>query len=186
MSRARIAILLLCALAMGLTSATVAAQNDLELKVKAAFLFNFLKFVTWPPGRAPTAADPPVLCVVGAADFAAVLAETVRDKAVEGNEVRVLKLDPGESFASCHVAYFAATSTDTAEAQLRGAAGRGVLTVHEADQAVPSGVVRFFLEDRRVRFELNTTAAEREQLQLSSRLLGVARRVQVGAGTSGG
>lgn len=186
MNRARIAVLLLCALAMGLTPARAVAQGELELKVKAAFLFNFLKFVTWPPGRAPTAAAPPVLCVVGAADFAAVLAETVRDKEVGGYEVRVLNLAPGESLASCHAAYLPASSADKAEAQLRGTAGYSVLTVHEADQAVPSGVVRFFLEDRRVRFEINTTAAEREHLQVSSRLLGVATRVQVGPGSSGG
>lgn len=174
---------LLAALVLGGWPVQAGAQTtDLEQKVKAAFLFNFLKFVTWPQGRVPADREPYVLCVIGDERFAHTVEQAIQDKTVSGHAVEVRGLAPGASLRACHLAHLApGTSLSAAEAALGGASGGGILTVHEADAAVPSGVMRFFLDQQRVRFEINTTAAERENLQLSSRLMGVAERVQVSA-----
>lgn len=171
------AALLLCCLSSLLLPPPVAAEASLELKVKAAFLFNFVRFVGWPPERAPALGQPYVLCTLDSAEFAAVLAETVNGKQVDGHGLQVLALRSGDALGACHVAYVAGNDPAVVDTQLRGAGGLGVLTVHEASAAVPSGVLRFFIDDRRVRFEVNGAAAERQRLQLSSRLLGVATRL---------
>jgi len=157
--------------------------GELELKVKAAFLFNFVKFITWPPPRMPARDEAYALCTIDAPEFAAMLAEVVRGKAVEGHALDVRSLRRGEGVSACHVVYFAAADPELVEATLRPASGPGILTVHEARAAVPSGAVRFYVAERRVRFEVNTAAAEQQQLQLSSRLLGVATRLQLRGGS---
>ena len=68
-------------------------------------------------------------------------------------------------------------SNAQAERLLGQLAGHNVLTVYEAQSTLPGGVVRFYLEDRRVRFEINATEAEREKLTVSSKLLAVAKVV---------
>lgn len=173
-SRTAAAILLL---GMLHASSAAGADTDLERKVKAAFIFNFVKFVTWPPARMPAVDQPYVLCSVDAPEFGAAMTDTVRDKRIEGHPVVVKDLNAGESMAACHVVFAGGGGRDGTATALRGAEGLGILTVHEADAALPSGIVRFFIQDRRVRFEVNTAAAAREHLQLSSRLLAVAERV---------
>jgi hypothetical protein len=156
------------------------AQTELEHKVKAAFLFNFLKFVTWPTDRGPADGHPYVLCVIGDARFTRTLGQAVEDKSVSGHPLEVRDVVAGAALNGCHLAYLApGPAAPAAESTLGTATGDGVLTVHESDVAVPSGVIRFFLDQQRVRFEINTAAAERRNLNLSSRLLGVAERVQV-------
>lgn len=174
---------LLAAFVLGGWCAQASAQaTDLEQKVKAAFLFNFLKFVTWPQNRTPADREPYLLCVIGDERFTQALGQAVHNKTVSGHAVELRDLAPGASLRACHLAYLANDSAaSAADAVLGTASGAGVLTVHEADAAVPSGVIRFFLDQQRVRFEINTAAAERENLQLSSRLMGVAERVQVSA-----
>lgn len=174
---------LLVALVLGGWTTQAGAQtSELEQKVKAAFLFNFLKFVTWPQGRIPAQGEPYVLCVIGDERFTQTLRQGTQNKSVSGHAVEVRDLAPAAPLRACHLAYLApASAASGAEAILGGAAGAGVLTVHEAGAAVPSGVMRFFLDQQRIRFEVNTAAAARENLHLSSRLMGVAERVEVSA-----
>lgn len=171
---------LLAVIVLGIWSAEAHAQIDLEQKVKAAFLFNFLKFVTWPQARTPADGKPYVMCVIDNESFTRTLALAIRDKTVSGHPVEVQDLAPGAPLGECHLAYLAPTaSMEATESALVGASGLGVLTVHEADAAVPSGVIRFFLDQQRVRFEINTSAAQRENLHVSSRLMELAERVKV-------
>lgn len=173
-------VALLAVAALGALPASATAQVELEQKVKAAFLFNFMKFVTWPPDREPAEQQPYVLCVVDDQRFTRTLHLAIRGKVVSGRPVEVRELAGGAPLRVCHLVWLGAgPGPQATESVLRGAAGGGVLTVHEAEAAVPSGVIRLFLDQQRIRFEVNTAAAEREHLQLSSRLLGVAVRVQV-------
>ena len=154
------------------------AADDLELKVKAAFLFNFAKFATWPPAKVGAPAAPLFLCVHGAGPIARVLEDTVRGRTIDGHAIEVLQSPRAEELRRCHVVYVAATEPARIAADLAALANHGVLTVHEGAEAQPGGVVRFFLtEGGRVRFEINVTAASREQLALSSKLLEVSQVV---------
>lgn len=154
------------------------AQDDLELKVKAAFLFNFAKFATWPPSKVKDAEAPLHLCVQGADDFARVLEDTVRGRSVGTHAVDVLRSSRTEDLKHCHIIYFAPADQNRTATELAGLAGESVLTVHESPEAQPQGVIRFFLSDEgRVRFEVNVAAASRAQVALSSKLLEVSQVV---------
>jgi hypothetical protein len=155
-----------------------ANQDDLELKVKAAFLFNFAKFTTWPPAKLGPADAPLFLCVYGESPIGRVLQDTVRGRTIGGHAIDVLQSSRADELHRCHVVYVGATDEARIVAGLGALSSHGVLTVHEAAAAQPAGVVRFFLSDGgRVRFEVNVTAASREQLTLSSKLLEVSQVV---------
>lgn len=159
-------------------TARAAAQDDLELKVKAAFLFNFAKFTTWPPSKLKGGDSNLLLCVLGASAIGAVLEDTVRGRSIAGHPIDVLQSPRPDDLRSCHIVYISATDDGRVAQELGSLANNGVLTVHEAGEAQSGGVIRFFLSDAgRVRFEVNVTAASREQLALSSKLLEVSRVV---------
>jgi hypothetical protein len=172
-----LAILLLAVLGASAARAAV-VDADLELKIKAAFLFNFAKFVDWGPDRLASAEAPIVICVVPPDPFDGILDETVRDKRVGGHPLVVQRIAPGSSLRGCHILYAGMRDPSALIALFASTSGGGVMTIHEANEALPGGVARLFLEENRVRFEINTAAAEREGLQISSKLLSVASVVQ--------
>lgn len=173
----RLGGLLLAALAALLVPAAAApatAEAELEYKVKAAFLFNFARFVVWPQEKFSAPDSPIDLCVLGNDPFGATLDETVRDKTVASHPLRVRRATQPEALRGCQIAYIASDHPARVAAALETLAGNGVLTVHEAPETLRNGVVRFLIEDRKVRFEINAAAAAREELQLSAKLLAVA------------
>lgn len=178
MTRWRHAVLTLGVLLGGSVQAAAGDASDLELKVKAAFLFNFAKFATWPPSKVQDASSPLLLCVSGTDGVAHVLQETVKGRTIGAHSVDVLASPRAEELRRCHIVYFGTTDEDRIAAGLASVANYSILTVHEAGEAQPDGVIRFFLsDDGRVRFEVNVAAAARAQLALSSKLLEVSRVV---------
>lgn len=168
----------LASIAMACLSTTVAAVEPLEHQVKAAFLFNFARFTTWPPAKFSGDADALRFCVLEQDPFARVLEATLQDKRIERRALTVHRARRAEDLRDCHVAYLDALDADRLLAALITLAGSGVLTVYEGTETLPGGAIRFYLVDRTVHFEINTAATEREQLQLSSHLLSVASVVR--------
>jgi len=167
---------LLCA---GATAPAAAlAEGDLEHKVKAAFLFNFARFTVWPPAKFAAADSAIQFCVLDKEALAAALDETLRGKTIEGRAVAVRRVVRGADMRGCHVAYVGGAAVEQVATALEALAGSGVLTVYDGDETLRSGAIRFFLEERKVRFEINAGATGRERLELSSRLLSVASVVQ--------
>jgi hypothetical protein len=165
--RALIALLLT---AVPVLPAPAHAQDvPLEYRVKAAYLFNFVKFVEWP---AAAAAGPLTICVAGRNVFGDVLADTVSGETLDGRPLAVrviLEPDPG-----CHILFVPRGAAVTA--YLRSSRGLPMLTVGESpDFLAQGGLVNFVLEGGNVRFEIAVEAAERAGLRISSRLLRLAR-----------
>jgi hypothetical protein len=158
-------------LALALLSPAVlhAQEVPLEYRVKAAFLFNFAKFVEWPPAAD---AGPLQICVAGRNVFGDALAETVRGENIHGRPLAIrviLEPEPG-----CHI-IFVPRGAATA-AYLRSARSSPSLTVGETpDFIAMGGIVNFVQEGTSVRFEIDPDAAERVGLRISSRLLRLAR-----------
>jgi hypothetical protein len=144
-----------------------------EQGVKAAFLLNFTKFVEWPAASEQSRANEDFLvCVLGESSIATALEGIFKGETAGGRKVAVRRLaKPGEY---CEVLFIPGTERNQAEVLRQ--AGPGVLTVGEAPSFLQDGgVIRFVVEDRRVRFDVNRGAAERASLRISSRLLRVAR-----------
>jgi len=169
--------LMLATPAAGMLSVASAADTNLEYKVKAAFLFNFARFVTWPTYKFDTADSPIDICVLGLDPFDGVLDETVSGKTISSRPLRIRRAQRPDDLRKCHIVYVGESDPARLQTLLGALSGHAVLTVHESPDTQNNGVVRFLIEDDRVRFEINTAAAARENLQLSAKLLGVARVV---------
>lgn len=179
MSRRLIRFLSLCTLGGLLaTASTAVGQREvpLEYEVKAAFLYNFARFVEWPDEAFESGEDPFLIGVLGDNPFDDALNDAVRDKVIDDRPVRVLYAQRIEDLPNVHLLYISESETG----QPYSVAGRlqdgPVLTVSDVPHFTrEGGMIRFFIRDRRVAFEINIDAAERAGLRVSSRLLNVAQ-----------
>ena len=178
--RARSRPLGLAVLLLALTFAKAFA-NDApvvgEYQVKAAFLFNFAKFVTWPTATFEGPESPIEICVAGRDPFGGALEETIGERTVRGRPVAVRRIDGSEKVADCEIVFFA--DSERAPVLARRLERAPVLTVGEtAGFAEAGGIVNFKIEENRVRFEINPDAASRAGLRVSSQLLNLATVVR--------
>jgi hypothetical protein len=174
------AFVLIAATSGGLSPgvAPLEAQSATAPELTAAFLFNFVKFTTWPADALP-GAGPIVVCVIGDDWVADSLLKLTRNKTVEGHPLSVRKTSLERPLNECHVAYGAALDGPRAEQLIRTAAGQSILTVSDStDFARRGGVANFFMDGDRMRFAVNPAAAERERLRISSNLLTLAMVVR--------
>ncbi len=149
-----------------------------EVQIKAAFLYKFGDFVQWPPGALSRADAPFVIGVLGADDVAAALEGLVVDRTVQGRPIAVRRLRRGDPTAALNVLFIGQAESARLAETLTTTRGHPVLIVTETDNALADGsMINFVPEDSRVRFDVALASAERGQLKISSRLLGVARRV---------
>jgi len=157
---------------------TAPAQSATEYQVKAAFLFNFAKFVEWPADVLPTADSPLQICVLGQDPFGRDFEQVIEDKTVNGHRLEVAHPDGVPQARACQILFVASSEKQKVRDILRNLAGISVLTVGDtAGFAKMGGIINFVLDDSRVRFEINIKAAERANLKLSARLLTVAKLI---------
>lgn len=170
------AVLAVCAeMAAAQPTAVRSPEPSLELEVKAVFLYNFVKYVDWP--AAPQGSSASIrLCVPANREFLTIVRAAVRDEVVHGRPLAALGLDGLDAVPECDILYVGAAGSADAAAWLHAARGRRILTV--GDGPLVDGLVIAFVRDRnRVRFDINRHAAAQQNLTISSRLLGLARRV---------
>jgi hypothetical protein len=144
-----------------------------EYEVKAAFLYNFTKFVTW---SAPfqDAEETFVIAVVGENPFGDALA-VLDGKTVQGKPIVVRKVESLDSLKSCRMAFLSSSERSRLPAILQAAHAKNILTVGDMDRfASRGGVIGLVLRGDRVGFEINTDAARRAGLTVSSKLLSLA------------
>jgi len=164
--------------AVAASAARAPAPAEIEYEVKAAFLYNFAKFVDWPPEAFPTPGTPVSLCVLGEDPFGGSLDSVVRGETLNGRHLAVRRVQGAGEARGCQVLFLPRAERGRAAEVLAALRGASVLTVgEESDFLDQGGVIRFVLEQGRVRFEINLDAAERDHLKLSSKLLRLARAV---------
>jgi hypothetical protein len=178
------ALLIAIALTIVARPAPVFGQAIAGSTLKAAFLYNFVKFVEWP--REALADEAPlVLCVTGDLGVADALDEAVRGRAVDRHRLVVRRPKVDDSLRLCHVLYLSGVDGPNASLIVQRLAGAAVLTASDIDRfAQGGGVAHFFLEADRMRFAINLDAAQRARLKVSSKLLGLAKIVKDEAGAS--
>lgn len=145
--------------------------------IKAVFLFNFAKFVAWPPEAFADTAAPVTLGVLGEDPIAELLEQVAAGETVGGRAVVVRRFSSLDDLKPCHVLYIPPSSQRDLPAVLAGLAGSRTLTVGEESERFTKkgGMIGFRLEGDQVRFDINRRAAEAADLKISSRLLRLAR-----------
>lgn len=160
----------LIALSISVTvAAAQAPEQSLEYQVQAAYLYNFVKFVEWPAGTLGAAIT---VCTAGNTPVAAALEQIVRDEVISGHRLAVRQIEAPQP--ACNV-LFVPHDVGAGE-YLRTARTAPVLTVGESpDFIAQGGIINFVRDAGMMRFEIDQEAARRARLQISSRLLRLAR-----------
>jgi hypothetical protein len=154
----------------------VMADERGEHEVKAAFIYNFAKFVDWP--EAKMVDDKIFLCVVGADYFGGELEATVHAKTVRGRRLVVERLQAGDDLQHCHILFVGRTEVLHPALVMEDLRAAHVLTVGDSEEfALRGGMINFRMEERKVRFEINPAAADDADLRISSQLLKLAVRL---------
>jgi uncharacterized protein DUF4154 len=147
-------------------------SGDVEARVKGAFVFNFARFIEWPPKPAREAVR---IAVVGRGDLAETLEEITRGKTVNSRSIEVIKLPSSSSIPPCDILFMERTESKHVKEIVQTLAGKPVLTVCDGPNCSKDGaMIAFRLVDESVRFQINQEAAEKAGLKISSQLLKVA------------
>lgn len=158
---------------------------DLEHQVKAAFLYNFARFVEWPPDTQSGEASF-IIGVLGPDATSRALEATVQGKSVGGRTIEVRPVKTQEEAAQCQMLFVGSEAPERLARMLTAVRRSAVLTVGDsATFAREGGIVNFVMQDNHVRFAVNTDAAERAGLKISSKLLQLAIIVRDDHATEG-
>jgi hypothetical protein len=168
------ALIFCCVLPRALTAQSSATESQ----VKAAYLLNFGKFVTWPATAIPARLDAFSICVLGEDPFGPVLDATARGEKIGERPVIARRIRSSEEAADCQVLYIARSEQGQNRKIISALSKARVLTVSDMpDFIAQGGVIQFTMSGNRVRFEVNLDAAQASGLVLSSELLKVASAV---------
>ncbi len=146
-----------------------------EYEVKAAYVYNFTKFIEWPSPRLVSGLT---ICLCGKDSLAGFLDEAVRGKSTHGLPITIRRISPREGgWEECHVLFFGGDiRAAQVETMLKRLQGRSVLTIGESvGFAAKGGMLELFVDHDRVRFEVNVPAITAAQLRASSRLIELSR-----------
>jgi len=150
-----------------------------EYELKAAFLFNFAKFVDWPSNTFSDPKDPFSVCVLGTDPFGTALDDVLRGKLIAEHPVSVTRVKRAADIIRCQILFVTAPESRHLPEILVKLRGECVLIIGETDDFASSGgTIQFTLEDNRVRFFINPDAADRAGLKISSKLLALAKIVR--------
>jgi len=151
------------------------AQDVSEYQVKAAFLYNFAKFVEWPGAAEPSPDGFFVIGILGKDPFGSTLDLLVKTKTAMGRHIEVKRFARVEDVHGCQMLFISASEARKLPATIKALNGMSVLTVSEVPQFLGAGgMLNLVLAGNRVAFEANPLAAEHEGFRLSSKLLQLA------------
>ena len=155
------------------------AQDALpEYQVKAAYLFNFLKFVEWPGDAFADSLAPIVIGIVGDDPFGSALPEVIVGKTVQGRDLVIRRYHAGEDLRGASILFISASEKKRLPQILAGLHGSSVITVADMDGFLDGGgMIQFLSENDRVRFAINVEATTQAKLKMSSKLLSLAHVV---------
>jgi hypothetical protein len=161
------------------------AQNVTEPSLKAAFIYSFAKFTGWPQDALPTTATF-AACVLGDNPVRDALDRTVKGRLLEGRAISVSEVQLDGKLRSCHLLYASGVTLAQVSVIVAAVKGAPVLTISDVDNfAQQGGIAQMFVENGKMRFELNLDVARQSRLELSSKLLVLAARVHEGTKSAG-
>jgi len=161
------------------------SSDSSEYLIKAGFIYNFAKFVEWPTTAFAQPDSPIVIGILGIDPFGPLIDRIVENKKIGARGFVVKRLKWGgdlKDLKECKILFVGASERAHIDELMQIVKTLPILTVGETPGfAERGGVIRFVLEDNRVRFEINVDAAHEADLTISSRLLTLARIIQQAA-----
>ena len=150
-----------------------------EYEVKATYLYNFARFVEWPPNNAPSKEEAFAICVLGQDPFGKTLDTAVAGEIVDGKNVIARRIAKAQDGMNCRILFVSSSEQKRLNETLATLDKTEVLTVSDMpDFSRRGGMIQFVFDGNRVRFEVNLTRTNGAHLKLSSELLKVAAAVR--------
>lgn len=157
-----------------------------EYEVKAAFLYNFAKFVEWPADAWASPKQPFTFCVFGKDPFGRALDDAIAGKTIVDRPTTVARARQVHELTGCQIVFISTSEAQKWPEIVAALRGRNVLIVGESeDFASSGGTIQFVLEGNHIRFAINPDAADRARLKISSKLLALAVVVHDGSRSGG-
>ena len=183
-SRLRLWSVVLFAMAFHACSGTARAQSTVdEYHMKAAFLYHFAQLVEWPADSPNEGGNSLLVCTLGDDPFHGELEDTVAGKHIGSRILRIRHVRSLQNTSGCNVLFISKSEGTRIPLLLANLRNAPVLTVGETDDFLgDGGMIRWFLDGNKVRFEINRQAAESARLRISSQLLFLAKDVVGGNG----
>ena len=154
---------------------TACAQYG-EYEIKAAFLSNFTQFAKWPAKAFSDPSAPFSIGILGDDPFGSSLEKSVQGQSVAGHKITIRRARRAEDLRGCQLVFISKSERARIAEHIAGLQGAGILTVGETPQFTGhGGAIGFTMEGDKVRFEINSGNAQHAGLELSSRLLRLAR-----------
>jgi len=168
---------------LSVRSATAQSVAD-QYQVKAAYLLNFARFVEWPAEALPPS-SPLIIGVVGDHPLDGALEEVLRAKSANGHAIQLRRLRWNDvSLTACQIVFISNSDEAHLPQILRFLTSSSALTVSDIDRfSLRGGMIEFRMVGNRVRFDINRSAATAARLDISSKLLSVARALHEGSAT---
>ena len=175
LSRLSVALFLL----MSFHDVSAQARKPTDYEVKAAYLYNFGKFVRWPAAASADPRDTFLICVLGQNPFGPALDATVAGESIDGKHLVVRVIAAVSDAAKCRILFISSSEDGHLENILADLNKRPVLTVSDIPDFVEhGGAIEFIEQGDKIRFKVNLTVTEQAGLVLSSDLLKVAVSVK--------
>lgn len=154
-------------------------QAASESQLKAAFLYNFVKFVEWPPQSFADGDTPLVIGVMGDERVADALDQICKGRNVGGRKLVCRRLSRDGNLEGCHILFMATAERRHVAGILARLGDSSVLTVGDAEGFVSNGgMIGFVMQKSKIAFEVNAGVAKKKRLKISSQLLKLAKDVR--------
>jgi len=154
------------------------SQAATEYQIKAAYIYNFAKFVDWPSKAFPDANSPIVIGVLGEDPFGDALEQAIKDKSVNGRKLQAKRFDGVRDVERCHILFISSSEKMRLSKALERVKGLNVLTVSDIGRfARQGGMIGLTMEHNKIGFEINVDTAKKAGLSISSQLLKLAKVV---------
>ena len=157
-----------------------AAQKPSEYQVKAAYLYNFAKFITWPTDAFSDKKTPFIIGVLGKSEFRDYLIP-LSSKTVHNRSIVIKYFKTLEELTNCHILFFSSSESNQLQSQLKKIATKPIVTISDKGNfAQKGGMIQFIPVRKRLRFIINLEAANQNQIKIDSQLLALAIEVKKG------
>ena len=187
-----VAVVLLVLLVTSNASAESTSAQYKEYEVKAAFMYNFLKFVNWPKEKMAQDNNEIIIGIIGDDPFGSA-ADIFKGKTIEDRKLVLKRFEDArqlkemsendknkrtEELRKCHLLFICSSEQKYVRDIIDLVGSNGVLTVGDTENFIESGgIINFFLEDNKIRFDINLDSADKAGLEMRSQLLRLARKV---------
>lgn len=169
----KIFLILLCGLVFAAQFADAQESGSTEYQIKAAFLYNFAKFIEWPADIGTLN-----LCILGEDNFGRDI-DNIEGKTAAGKALSVRRIKSVHEIKKCRIVFVSSSENEGLSSILKAAHGLNILTVGDTNGFAERGVIiNFYKDQNKIRFEINRDAASRSGLKISSKLFGLARIVR--------